>query len=108
VAGRLTSAGYQVIDRNWRTRWGELDIVALQERLLVFVEVKARRSGAFGTADEAVSQAKLERVTGAAMAWLAEHDEYQDHVWRVDLVAVTLDRQGRVQHYAHYENLTVD
>lgn len=108
VAGRLERAGYQVIDRNWRARSGELDVIALQGELLVFIEVRSRRGEAMGTADESVDARKLQRLMSTALAWLDAHPDHAERLWRVDLIAVTLDERGALAAYNHYENLTLD
>lgn len=63
--------GYRVLARNWRCRQGELDIVAAGAGVVVFCEVKARSSLAFGSPFEAVTPAKRRRLRGLAAAWLA-------------------------------------
>jgi len=65
------AAGYDVLDRNWRCREGELDIVARRDRVIVFCEVKARRSDAFGAPVEAMTATKQARIHGLALRWLA-------------------------------------
>ncbi len=62
--------GYEVLDRNWRVREGELDVVARRGRTLVVCEVKARRSDAFGSPLEAVTRAKQARIRRLAAAYL--------------------------------------
>ncbi len=74
VAARLTADGWQVLDRNWRGTRGELDLVALEGRDLVVVEVKTRSGDGFGHPAEAVTAAKLARLRRLAGEWLAEHD----------------------------------
>jgi putative endonuclease len=108
VTGRLERAGYEIIDRNWRARSGELDIIALHGELLVFVEVRSRRGEALGTADESVDARKLQRLMSTALSWLDAHPDHSERVWRVDLIAVTLDDRGTLSAYNHYENLTLD
>ncbi|RIK46338.1 MAG: YraN family protein [Chloroflexi bacterium] len=108
VVGRLERAGYRVLDRNWRRRGGELDVVALDGQVLVFVEVKVRTGTAFGTADEAIGPRKLERLMTTAQRYIAEHEELHDLIWRVDLVAVTLGTDGAIVAYRHYQNVTSD
>jgi len=65
--------GYEVLDRNWRCRDGELDLVLRQGRTVVFCEVKARSSEAYGSPAEAVNPAKQARLRRLAARWLAEH-----------------------------------
>jgi putative endonuclease len=82
VARWYEAAGYVVVDRNWRCREGELDLVCVGgsggETRLVFCEVKTRRSTAFGSPLEAVTQAKVRRIRMLARAWLAQ----QSGEWR--------------------------
>ena len=75
---------------------GEIDIVAEHSGDLVFVEVKARRSGAFGKPEESVTEAKKARLAAAGQTYMAARGlEHSD--WRIDLVAVELDRTGRAE-----------
>lgn len=72
AAEHLGAAGYDVIERNWRCRFGEIDIVVRRDDLVCFVEVKTRRSTAFGSPAEAVTAAKARRLRRLAAVWLAE------------------------------------
>jgi len=67
-----TDAGYRVLDRNWRCREGELDLVVCRGGLAVFCEVKTRRSLSFGLPAEAVTPTKQRRLRRLALCWLAE------------------------------------
>ncbi len=73
AAEQLSAAGLEIIARNWRCSAGELDIVAWDGSVLVFVEVKTRSSVAFGDPAEAVDAAKATRLRRLALRWLAEH-----------------------------------
>ena len=89
------SHGYALLARNWRAgRTGELDLVCARDTTVVFVEVKARSSGRFGTGLEAVTPRKQQQVRRVAMAWLhaEEHPFYPN--MRFDVVAV--DGRGHV------------
>jgi putative endonuclease len=66
--------GYTVVDRNWRCREGEIDLVLVQGRQLVFCEVKTRSSDAYGTPAEAVTRTKQLRLRRLGARWLDEHD----------------------------------
>jgi len=72
AAAWYEEAGYEVLDRNWRRREGEVDLIVRKGRTVVFVEVKSRSSDAFGTGAEAVVAAKQRRIRRLAARWLAE------------------------------------
>jgi putative endonuclease len=107
VARRLAAAGWRIVERNARTRHGELDIVALDRHTLVFLEVKAGRAGAaFGPERPvlAVDARKQRRVRRLATAWLAERRSLRPYAEiRFDAVGVTFDRAGRVADYEHLQ-----
>ena len=90
------AAGYQVLDRNWRCREGELDLVVAKGRLAVFCEVKTRRGLAFGLPAEAVTPAKQRRLRQLALRWLADRPlgspRYPD--LRFDVACIMAPRGG--------------
>src|SRR6476646_5790618 len=97
VASRLAAAHWEIVERNARTRFGELDLVALDGSILVFLEVKAGREG---------SDCGPERpVRRLATAWMASRrgDLPRYGEIRFDAVGVTFDRAGRVTDYDHIE-----
>jgi putative endonuclease len=79
--------GYAVLDRNWRCREGELDLVVRRGRVLVFVEVKTRRTDRFGTPAEAVTTDKQRRLRRLAHAYL-EATGWRAGALRFDVVSV--------------------
>jgi putative endonuclease len=85
-----------VLDRNWRASQGELDLVALDGDELVVVEVKTRRSVAYGHPAEAVTPRKLARVRRLAAEWLSAHEVRPGSV-RVDVVAVLVPPRAPAQ-----------
>ncbi len=106
VAARLAAAAWELIERNARTRFGELDIVALDGAALVFVEVKGGRADAdFGPERpiHAIGPRKQLQVRRLATAWIAEQRGRTPHYdeIRFDAVGVTLDRAGQVVDYDH-------
>jgi putative endonuclease len=99
VAARLAAKGWEIVERNARTRYGELDIVALDGPVLVFVEVKGARAGTrFGPEKPilAIDFTKQRQVRRLGTAWMAERPELPpfDDI-RFDAVGVTLDQAGR-------------
>jgi putative endonuclease len=105
VAARLATAGWEILERNARTRYGELDIVARDGPALVFVEVKAGHAGTgFGPERPilAVDARKQRRVRKLAVAWMAERRGVRPYSQiRFDAVGVTFDRDGRVTDIEH-------
>lgn len=90
AAEMLLRDGYQILERNYRCRAGEIDIVARSGMTLVFVEVKSRRGDLYGTPAEAVTKRKQDHIKRVAMYYLRTHDvRYQDI--RFDIVEVYFD-----------------
>ncbi len=93
----LEQRGYKIIARNYRTRTGEMDLIARDADGLAFIEVRARRAGAGASPEESVATPrKRARLFAVAEEFLAENIQYENFAWRIDLVAIELDRAGRV------------
>ena len=84
-------AGYQILDRNWRCRDGELDLVLGRGRTVVFCEVKTRSSTRFGAPVEAITATKQRRLRTLALRWLADHDRRGGDL-RFDVASVLIAR----------------
>lgn len=93
AADYLTQSGYSIITRNYRRRFGEVDIVARQDSTIVFVEVKTRRSATFGTGFEAVDVRKQRQLTRIALDYLSRHNLFNVNA-RFDVVAVQIANDG--------------
>jgi putative endonuclease len=91
----LTQRGYKIIARNFRTRTGEMDLIAEDADGLAFVEVRARRGDGM-TPEESLTPRKRKRLLAVAQEFLAAHSEFANHAWRIDLVALELNRAGRI------------
>lgn len=105
AAEHLTRRGFEIVERNYRTRWGELDIVAFDGRTLAFCEVKTRRLAESGRSPlESVRTFKRSQVRKMAGRWLIERTDrpYADTV-RFDAIGVTLDLSGRLVSLEHLE-----
>jgi putative endonuclease len=105
VADRLVCSGWHIVERNARTRFGELDIVARDGHVLVFVEVKAgRANSAYGPERPVlgVNHRKQQRVRRLATTWMSERRDapYYAEI-RFDAVGVTFDRVGRTVDVEH-------
>ena len=91
----LRAKGYTIVDSNWSTTVGELDIVAKEDNVLVFVEVKTRRGVNTELALESVTAVKHERMLKAVYQFLHEHDIDADAQWRIDVIGVAIAANGR-------------
>jgi putative endonuclease len=80
--------GYVVLDRNWRVREGEIDLVVERDRTIVFCEVKTRRSDRFGLPVEAVTARKQQRLRLLAARWLGAHRAHGRGTVRFDVASV--------------------
>lgn len=91
----LRRRGYRILETNVRFVGGEIDVVADDHGVLVFVEVRARRAGLFGAAEESISPTKRRRIVQAAEMYLQRHEEAAARPSRIDVVAIQLDSRGR-------------
>lgn len=112
AATYLEAQGLRILQRNWRTASkgnatggprGEIDLVAQAGAVLVFVEVKTRRSQNSGTPEEGVTPQKARQLLNLGQQYLLEHN-LVDVEWRVDLVAVELDNHGKLLRCEHIPN----
>ncbi|MFF2056340.1 MULTISPECIES: YraN family protein [Rhodococcus] len=96
----LIDAGLEIVERNWRCRYGELDVVATSGDRIVFVEVKTRSGVGYGSPAESVTFAKQRRIRVLAMQWLTDSGRSWSRV-RFDVVAVLIGRDGEpsVEHF---------
>jgi putative endonuclease len=99
----LEKKGYIIVARSDRMRHGELDLVAVDQRTVVFVEVKTRRSHDAGHPSDAVDEDKQRRLTRLALTYLKRH-HLLEYPARFDVVAVTWADDGREPVIEHYEN----
>ena len=101
AADYLEKQGYTILARNFRTAHGEVDIIAQQDKVLVFVEVKARSSNRFGYPEHSVTPKKRMHIMSAAQEYVFNHPEFQ--TWRVDVIAVE-GETGEAK-IVHFENV---
>ncbi len=105
AAEHLSRCGYEIVERNARTRFGEIDLIVHGHDALVFVEVKTRRAGgSAGTPLEAINHRKIRQVRKLAASWLAEapHRPSAGDI-RFDAVGVTVDGGGTLVSLDHLE-----
>ncbi|MFO7917960.1 MAG: YraN family protein [Anaerolineae bacterium] len=91
----LVRRGYEIVERNWHCRRGEVDIVCRDGPCWVFVEVKTRHGHASGLPEDGLTENKIARLNELARTYLAHH-RIEKVNWRLDLVAIELDMHNRV------------
>ncbi|MDO4773557.1 MAG: ribonuclease HII [Candidatus Saccharibacteria bacterium] len=91
AADALAAKGHDILARNWRTRWCEIDIVSRRENTLFFTEVKYRKTADFGDGLAAITTAKQQQMHFAADVFLARHPEFADHA--AELLAASVSGQ---------------
>ena len=84
----LLNKGWKFVTQNYRTRFGEIDLIFIDNKTLVFVEAKTRSNLEWGTPEESISRSKLAKLRKAAEIFLCEHPVYSDWLYRIDVAAV--------------------
>ena len=107
AAEALMSKGYRILERNFRCRHGEIDLVAEDEHDLIFVEVKARRGVSFGLPEDALTMRKRRKLVEVASYYLDFHT-CSDRSWRIDVVAVQFSSSGKLEEIRIYEHAVTD
>lgn len=98
----LEDSGYTIVERNWRSRTGELDIIAAKGGTTVFVEVKSRSVTSFGEPEEAVTPVKVRRIRALTAEYLAAGERHGDV--RFDVISVVFDAGGGPAELRHLED----
>jgi putative endonuclease len=107
AASHLEAKGYEILERNWSVREGEIDIIAAKPDEIIFVEVRSRKGRGMGTPEESITGRKAAHVRAAAAAYLMAHPEAPE-TQRIDVIALELDAKGRVLRVEQIENAIED
>lgn len=103
AAEYLERQGFQILERQWRSRFGELDLVAVDSETIVFVEVKTRATMAAGDPTEAITRAKQKKITQSALAYLKRRGWLQRRS-RIDVVSILWQGQNGQPDIRHYRS----
>lgn len=107
AAEALLSKGYCILERNFRCRQGEIDIVAEDEQDIIFVEVKARRGVSYGLPEDAVTMRKRRKLIEVASYYL-DLRMWSNRSWRIDVVAVQFSSSGKLEEIRIYKHAVSD
>ncbi len=107
AADFLADKGYEILDQNYRNKWGEVDIVSIYkvkgESYVVFVEVKTKTEEIYGEPWEMINKHKLKQITQMGHLWCMEN--HYHGLLRIDVVGVWLDIAGEMARVEHWENV---
>ncbi|OQX52762.1 MAG: YraN family protein [Candidatus Cloacimonas sp. 4484_209] len=98
----LKERKFRIVERNYRTKVGEIDIIAERDGLVTFVEVKTRRSKSYGSPEEAIDKKKRKRIIKAAKYYLVSHNLYDEVDVRFDVLSLT--KKNGVFQIEYFEN----
>ncbi len=103
----LCKKGYGLLARNYRTRYGEIDLIFLDGDEIIFVEVKAKVGDDFGTPEEMVDKRKINQIQRIADSFLVARADLarKYEKYRIDVVAIVFNEMGGVDRIDHYENV---
>ncbi len=100
----LLDKGYRIIERNFHTRFGEIDLIGYEGKTLVFVEVKTKIGHDFGEPEEMINKNKIGRVKRMAEIYLIENN-LGEVICRVDVVGIVLREDMTVERLSHFEGV---
>lgn len=108
AADYLTKKGFKIIERNYHTRFGEIDLVCSRNNNLVFVEVKLKQGEDFGTPEEMIDRQKLSQVNKMADFYLMDNPQISGKyaIFSIDAVCIVIGKNDKVERINHYKNLT--
>ncbi len=99
----LKNKGYDIVERNWRTPYGEIDLVVRRNETVAFVEVKTRATTSLGPPEISITSRKAEHMRSAAEYYIQQHPEL-DAEWRIDVITIQLQPDGNPALIDHFEN----
>ena len=103
AAKYLSDKGYKILEKNYYTKFGEIDLIALKNSVLIFVEVKLKHGDGFGTPEEMIGNSKLSQVQRMAEFYLMDNPDIAKkyNSYQIDAICVVTNKRIN-----HYENLT--
>lgn len=100
----LEKRGYAILERNYRTPYGEIDIISRYGETIVFVEVKTRLSSTLGPPEISITRRKQEHMRHAAEYYIQQHPELNND-WRVDVITLQMQNRKATPKVDHFENV---
>ena len=104
----LEQRNYKILDHNFRRPWGEIDVIAEKDNILVFVEVKAGTTNVAGFEPELrANWEKMKKVTRTARTYLSYKKIPPEKEWQIDIISITFDKGRGVAKIKHFKNVEI-
>lgn len=100
----LRRKGFSILEKNYKNRHAEIDIIAKQREEIIFVEVRSTSTENFGTPEETIKSKKLEKIKKNVLAYITFKDIKNSY--RIDLISILFNQNGELKTLKHYENIT--
>lgn len=100
----LISKKYLIMDRNYKSGHGEIDIIATIDSKIIFIEVKTRTNKSYGFADESINFKKLKNLRRAIIKYCIKYKHCLDDI-RLDLIAIDIDKLNKIAKIKHYNSI---
>jgi putative endonuclease len=99
----LENVGYTILERNYRTPYGEIDLITMHGNTIAFIEVKTRANSSLGPPEISVTHRKAEHMRNAAEYYIQEHPDLRTE-WRIDVISIQIQRNDSTPLIVHFEN----
>ncbi len=100
----LKKKGYKILEENYKTKYGEIDLVCQKDKQLIFIEVRTKKGESFGSPEDSLDKRKIRRV------WLNSQNYINYKKWqggcRIDAICLVLDHNNKLERLNHYQNIT--
>ncbi len=104
VEDYLEKRGTKILVKNFRSKFGEIDLIGKKGDTIIFFEVKTRKTLRFGQPYEAVNKTKLRKIRKTIDFFLLKNPKYQKYKLRIDVISLILDKQNNIKQIKHFEN----
>ncbi|MBN2120348.1 MAG: YraN family protein [Candidatus Omnitrophica bacterium] len=101
----LQKKGYKIIERNYKTKYTEIDLIARDRKTLVFIEVRTKTKEEFGIPEESLNHNKINKLIRGATAYMIQKRYEIDY--RIDAVCIVLEKNKKIRRLAHYQGVTL-
>jgi len=101
----LQNKGYKIIEQNYKTKYSEIDLIARDNKVLVFVEVRTKTKEQFGSPEESLNRIKIKRLIKNTTAYVVQKSHVKDY--RLDAICIVLDENKTIKRINHYQNITL-